>query len=212
MFDLDGAVRTWREEVAARHTLSAADIDELEDHLLLRHRALMMQGRAPEVAWAQAREGLGAPVTLAEEYVKVSGSAWRRLMQAAWALFAVSWVMPVISLGGDESAPGWWAFWQALTGELGVVGALTALTNAVMLRTLWRPSDLDGHRLAASTAAMLAAAILNGWYLMSDMTDGNPATLMAGYYVWWASFGLAAAGLVQRLRSLGVRAAVLSVG
>jgi hypothetical protein len=208
MFDLDDAVREWRREFRRERAFSTRDLDELEDHLRAAYEVELHlnPGLAPARAFTEACEVLGTPETLSGEFAKVEGKAWRRLLRLGWVAYAVAYFLPVVRYGhtfkdifihGD--LPGFEAVWLALTGAGGVVGILSALTNAAMLATLWKISDAGRNRTWLLTVLMMSATILNlCWLFIVD----TPADLFAGYYTWLASFGVAGAGLALRARSL----------
>ena len=209
MFDLDDAVRQWRREFKRERAFSTRDLDELEDHLRAAYEVELHldPGLAPARAFAGACEVLGAPGTLSGEFAKVEGKAWRRLLRLGWVAYAVAYFLPVarygITLGqGDFHEgllPGIEALWLALTGAGGVVGILSALTNAIMLATFWKVADAGKSRTWLLTVLMLSATVLNlCWLVIVD----TPADLFAGYYTWLASFGLVGAGLALRARAL----------
>lgn len=212
MFDLDGAVHAWRREFARERSFATSDLDELEDHLRAAYDVELdlNPGLAPARAFAHACETLGTVDTLSCEFAKVEGKGWRRLLRAGWLVYAVAFFLPVarygITLGqGDFHEgllPGFQAFLVAITGDGGVVGILSALTNLVMLTTFLtfrRISDAGRDRVWLLTALMLVATILNLWWLF----EVDPVSeLYVGYYAWLASFGIAGTGLAMRARAL----------
>jgi hypothetical protein len=119
----------------------------------------------------------------------------------------VSWFLPVHRFGTtllefDVKAgllPGIEALLVALTGGGGPVGVASALTNLLMAATFWRIPDAGRHRVGALAALLLASVVLNLWWLVSADYTGE---LLAGYWAWTASFGVAGAGLALRARAL----------
>lgn len=204
MFDLDAAIHTWRVDLANRRSLSQSDLDELEDHLRCVYDAMIELDSAPEEAWACAREGVGAPEALSAEFRKVDGVAWRRLLKLGWVMFALAFFLPVHRYGdtlfhtslSDGLLPGIQAFLVALFQD-GTLGAASALTNFVMLATMWRIGDRARPALLALAGATGVAFFLNIVWMTSDLTDLRP-----GYFLWWVSFGLVAAGLALRARDV----------
>ena len=92
MFDLDMAVASWRKGLRRRSSLSPRELDELEDHLRA-HFELELELNAtlaPPRAFAIVRADLGEPAVLSREFAKARRPQWKRLLVAAWALFAVS--------------------------------------------------------------------------------------------------------------------------
>ena len=209
MFDLDAAVGAWRARFARDRSFSTFDLDELEDHLRAAYEVELHldPGLAPAAAFEQARSVLGEPEDLAGEFAKVGGKLWRWLLRAGWAVFAVSWLLPVHRFGNtlldmewkDGVLPGAEALLLGLTGLGGPVGVMSALTNLAMAATFWRISDAGRHRVAAMAALLLAGVVLNlSWVVWAD----QPSDLLAGYWAWTASFGVAGAGLLLRARAL----------
>ncbi len=206
MFDLDAAVRRWRDELAGHRSLSAADLDELEDHVRCAYDSLVGRGVEAAEAWALAREGIGAPADLSAEFRRADGVVWRRLLGVGWAMFALSFFLPVHRYGdtlfhvslGDGLLPGIQALLVALQG--GVYGIASALTNALMLLTAWKVSDRGRAQVAALAWATTAAFLLNAAWLWSF--DTFLVDLRVGYFAWWTSFGVVAAALTLRAHAL----------
>ena len=145
MFDLEVEVRRWRERRERQSSLSPRELDELEDHLRARVDLEMEINRvlAPERAFAIARRELGNPAALEKEFAKAGKPRWRRWLLAGWAVFAASFVLPVVP---DWPASEWVPGWGAAMTTLGflilepreaVVGfplyAVSGLTNFLML-------------------------------------------------------------------------------
>ena len=204
MFELDSALREWR-KTARRYSLSATELDELEDHLCSTYFAHVERGTVPGEAFATALQALGEVEHVSSEYRKVRSLSWLRLLKASWAAFAVAFLLPVADGGitllhpdlGEGLLPGFQAIRVAL--EEGGWSTFSALTNALMLATMWRVSALGRMPISVLGMAVLASAFLNGWWL----TEMNPISdLRVGYFLWWASFGLASAALLVRARAL----------
>ena len=210
MFDLDAAVRGWRAGFARERSFTNADLDELEDHLRAAYEVELHldPGLAPAAAFEQARSVLGEPRALRGEFAKVEGRAWRWLLRAGWAAFALSWLLPVHRFGTnllewDLRAglfPGVEALLVALTPGGGPFPVMSALTNVAMAATFWRISDAGRDRLTALGGLLLAAVVLNLWWVAA--WADSPADLLAGYWAWTASFGTAGSGLLLRARTL----------
>jgi len=202
MFDLESSFREWR-KTARRCGLSSTELDELEDHLHCTYLAHRERGAAPGAAFATALRSLGAVQTMSLEYRKVRSLTWQRLLHASWVAFAAAFFLPVAHGGitlfdlnlSEGLLPGFEAIRVAL--EEGGWCALSAFTNALMLATMWRPSALTRVQVSALAAAGVASTLLNGWWLTTGISDLGP-----GYFLWFASFGLASAGLVMRARAL----------
>lgn len=204
MFELDSALREWR-KTAQRHSMSTTELDELEDHLCSTYSAHVERGTAPGDAFATALRTLGTVEQVSAEFRKVRSMTWLRLLKSSWAIFAVAFLLPVADGGitlldpdlGEGLLPGFQAIRVAL--EEGGWSTFSALTNLMMLATMWRVSALGRRPIFALGLVVLASALLNGWWL----TEMDPILdLRVGYYMWWASFGLASTGLLIRARAL----------
>ncbi len=209
MFDLDAAMSAWRAGFARDRSFSANDLDELEDHLRAAYEVELHldPDMAPVAAFEQARAVLGTRDDLSGEYAKVEGKAWRALLTSGWVMFAVSWFLPVhregITLADldwqEGFLPGIQAFLVALGEVDETLGVLSAFTNFLMAATFWRIADAGRHRVALSAALLLASVAPNLWWLAT----ADPWTdLLAGYWAWTASFGVAGVGLALRARAL----------
>ncbi len=209
MFELDDAVRAWRTGFARERSFTTGDLDELEDHLRAAYELELHldPGLAPSTAFAHACDTLGSAADLSGEFAKVEGKAWRRLVRTGWAVYALAFLLPVarygITLGQgdfhDGLLPGIEALLLALKGAGGVTGIFSALTNLVMILTFGRISDAGRSRVGMLAALMLAATVLNLWWLVAV---DQVSDLYAGYYAWLASFELVGTGLALRARAL----------
>ncbi len=214
MFDLDAEVRRWRRRQERRSSLSPRELDELEDHLRARVDLEMEINRvlAPERAFAIARRELGKPAALEKEFAKAGKPRWRRWLVAGWAMFAVSFVLPVVP---DWSAAGWVPGWGAATATLGFlilepreafVGAplhaVSGLTNFLMLATLLELRAARPRRTRWLAGLVGCAAVLNLQWLMgwAEPVALPPLGMGLGYWMWVASFFSVAAALWMRSR------------
>ena len=118
----------------------------------------------------------------------------RTLGWAAGACWLASWFLPVI-----ENYPGWAAFHTVLTGpfrenfpmrgEDAVIHLLSVSTNAVFLALFahWFFDRIVRPALFLKVA--LACLLLNSYWLVEMLRAGERG-LLAGYYLWLASFAL----------------------
>ena len=196
-----------------RSSLSAREVDELEDHLRARIELELEldAGLVPARAFAVARDDIGEATTLSREFARAGTPRWRKLLVAGWAMFAVSWFLPTLV----ESRPvpvapdltfvpnvisGWEAFGWALDGWGGLVGSVSALTNVLMLVTgLWV------YRKRASKARwvapiMVVAAVVNALYWPFWVMSQGDMALRLGFVPWAGSFILAGTALWLRAR------------
>lgn len=209
MFDLDGAVHGWRRQFARERSFSVRDLDELEDHLRAAYEVELDldPGLAPAKAFAYACENLGAATDLSCEFAKVEGKGWRRLVRTGWAMYVLAFFLPVAAYGitlgqvdfHNGLLPGIEALLLALKGAGGPLGVLSALTNVAMILTFRRISDAGRNRVWLLSALMLAATVLNLWWLFEV---DRVSDLQAGYFAWMASFAVVGTGLAMRARAL----------
>ncbi|MCY4574452.1 MAG: hypothetical protein OXF01_16845 [Gemmatimonadetes bacterium] len=211
MFDLDTEVRRWRERQERKSSLSPRELEELEDHLRARvDLELEINATlAPRRAFAIARRELGQPTALEKEFVKAGKPRWRRWLVAGWAMFAASFVLPVIP---EFMAPGWVWGWQVfvIVPAMAVSfpleaswGLLSWITNALIVVTWLKVRGTRTRRARWLAPAMTAATALNLWWAAGHMVDGYWSGLRdyhIGYWAWAASFGCIAAALWMRDR------------
>jgi hypothetical protein len=136
------------------------------------------------------------------------------LIVGAWVVHAVSWFLPATKSFIDGLVPplqGWWAFLFAScalrpcddstfgTWYQTVLSGISVIVTLVFIFAspfAVRSKSRSFQRAFAWT--MTVAFILNvHWYFLhrSDLPD-----LAIGYFLWWLSFGLLAAGLFDRSR------------
>ena len=139
---------------------------------------------------------------------------WRRLVFAAWTVFAVSFLLPAYIEGRlappspDDSARsvvagdaelGWGAFLNALifgdrTGKVSALTNLLMLFSLATLRAKWTRRGLVGGRWLPLVLG--AAGALNLLYWPIWVAGENAvAGLLVGYWVWAVSFVVTAVGL-----------------
>lgn len=210
MFDLDRGVSAWRQRVERTSSLSPREVDELEDHLRARVELEMELDRAltPARAFRIARKGLGAPATLSREFAKAGMPRWRKLLATGWALFAISFFLPLWTSstwpypGDPQTLPGWRALLLFLDGR-GPFETVSALTNLLMLATLFRGRRVRSLLERALPRLLLGCAAYNACHwLVWVAAGGSPWAMGIGYWVWVGSFVCVAAGF--RLQAGGV--------
>ena len=100
-FDLNAAIENWRQELAAQPNLASDDRRELETHLRDAIAGFQQRGLNDEESFWLARQRVGQPQQLGEEFVKANPAAvWRE--RVFWMAFAY-----VI-----------FDLWKSLTGDL----------------------------------------------------------------------------------------------
>jgi hypothetical protein len=131
-----------------------------------------------------------------------------RLIGSAWLIHFTAWFVPVHENGMVRfpgGLPGWEAFRVAFNpiwpynGSSAshwygaVLSSSSALTNLVMLASIpvvLRSSSLMRTRLAWMA---LGSGVINAQWML----DEGRTVLLVGYYLWWASFIVLAAGLFR---------------
>ena len=223
MFDLDTEVRRWRERQERQSSLSPRELDELEDHLRARVDLEMEINRvlAPRRAFAIARRALGQPAALEQEFAKAGKRRWRRWLLTGWAVFAASFVLPVVE---EFLSDGWVRGWEAailpftvlttpfpfeppptLWDVLGALpGPLSSLTNLLMLATLLELRGVRPRRTRWLAGLVSGAALLNLQWLLwwAEPVALPPLGMGIGYWAWTASFFCVAAAMWMRARDL----------
>ena len=212
MFDLDTEVRRWRERRERTSSLSPRELDELEDHLRARVdlELEINSTLAPRRAFAIARRDLGKPTALEKEFVKAGKPRWRRWLVAGWAMFAASFVLPVVPV---VTAPGWVPGWEAAIlaaiwfwGPPETLGdtlvLLSPLTNLLMLATVLELRAARPRRTRWLTGLVTGAAALNLQWLLgwAEPLALPPLGMGIGYWAWAGSFFCVAAGLWMRAK------------
>ena len=202
MFDLEKAVVGWRERQERESSLSARELDELEDHLRARFdlELDLDPALAPATAFAIARRELGEAATLSKEFAKAGKSRWKRLMATGWMLFAGSFFLPVIDMGWLGTFSGWELVWDALSGALAFkdLDLVLMVPNALMLLTvmaLRKPRSALSRWLARLMAGVSTVGLGFGLYALV-----RGVVLGPGLYVWAAAFMCAAVALRKRDR------------
>src|SRR5262245_44622997 len=119
----------------------------------------------------------------------------RILGWSAAACWLAAWFLPVV-----DDYPGWAAFQATLTGpfresfpvrgEDAVIQLMSASTNAVfvVLFAHWFLDRISRPMLYLKVA--LACLLINLYWLVEMLRAGEHDGLLAGYYVWLASFAL----------------------
>lgn len=149
-FDLNTALRVWRESVSATSALPWTDLDELEQHLRDSVANLQQRGLALEEAWWIARRRLGASADLAVEFGKV---------HPEWG-----WKRPLIWMG---------AGWLAVTLASGLAKALASLGLMAVwaIQPLGSIAGLAGVSQSFVRVLTSAGILALGWRLRSRFVE-----------------------------------------
>ncbi len=149
--------------------------------------------------FAMAQGDVGKPARRLRAFAGIGAARDRRLLLAAWILFAVSFFLPVL-----EGDPGWRAFEGALLYG-GFLGRISALTNVLMLLSF---AVLIGHRFRWLPPILALAGVLNlGFWPVTMLGEGDaPTMLQAGFWAWAISFLCTAAALWRSMKANGASA------
>src|SRR5688572_1879462 len=71
MFDLESAIKNWRQQTAANWTGGSSALDELEDHLREEITALTRAGQPEQAAFTKAVARLGDSSVIRREFAKI---------------------------------------------------------------------------------------------------------------------------------------------
>ena len=85
-FDIDQAIRTWRQRLQQHQSLEPGFIEELESSLHDRYEEYLIRGLSPEKAFAQAQEKVMPDSNgVAREYARATNNrAWYKLRLSGW--------------------------------------------------------------------------------------------------------------------------------
>ena len=209
MFELDTEVRKWRTGLERGSSLSARELDELEDHLRARADLELELNPAliPAHAFVIAREGLGQPTAISREFARAGRPRWRRLLLAGWAMYAVSFLLPAYGYSRHDAELTTYGYeiipelvGLTTSGPVWAVGVLW-LPNLIMLMTLPAFRRLRPSR-RAWTAWIVGAtgALPLSLGLVRFGDPGAPFHSGIGFWVWSASFVVVATALWFRRR------------
>lgn len=220
MFELEKALARWRGRQERESSLSPRELDEFEDHL--RARMDLEQELNPErtraQAFAAADQEMGDPQALSSEFARAGRPRWKGLLVAGWALFAASFMMPtfdppfffrppppppsmVTTVPAPlpdpvpEYMPGWEVFVETLSGFLGPLGVVSALSNVLIplaglgLLGRWEMSPRWMVYLLIGATGMNLVM----WTMPVFFED-----LHVGYFAWVASFACVTTALWLR--------------
>lgn len=137
------------------------------------------------------------------------------ILIAAGLLYVAAWLVPVHDGLSHlpDALPGWEALRLALApvwpledlsfedeGVAAVLFFTSALTNVLMVVLALAFSPGSCPTAVWLGWAFVAAALINSHWLLMPVEDTSRVDLQIGYYLWWFSFGAAAAGLFLEAR------------
>jgi hypothetical protein len=197
-FDLNAAIESWRNELAAQPNLATDDRRELETHLRDAIAGFQQRGLNDEESFWLARRRVGQPPQLGEEFKKIMNttSNWNRTLAiAAWATFIISFFLPSYGAWlGWQCAMMHQFFWpQAIHGEWPCIHyLLLTLVNLLMLASpfLLTRFSQNIRQLKWLHHLTFAAVILVWSFVLELLAHKDGTDLRIGCYVWALSFAL----------------------
>ena len=139
-FDLNDALRRWRERLSGSPSFRPGDLEELESHLRDSVASLESAGLSPREAFWVASSRIGTPDALDSEFGKVNADrVW--LDRALWMVVGSLGIQAVASLVSWVSSLSELAAYL-VTGRMGVMGPVGLAAYLAMalaaLAALWR--------------------------------------------------------------------------
>ena len=195
-FDLNAAVQNWQQELAAQPELTPEVRRELETHLCDTVVEFQKHGLNDAEAFLQARQRIGQPKQLGEEYMKANPPQWNRPVAfAAWAMFVISFFLPSYIGGyGYKCVVVPFYFWsEAVRGNPGAIHfQLLTLANVLMLVSPWWLFHFCGtaSRMKWLRWLTLTATVSVWSFIILFIADGSGGELRVGCYAWSLSFAL----------------------
>ena len=134
MFDLNGAISNWRQELGQNEALNTCDLSEMESHLRDEIEDLAGGALSPQEAFIVAAHRLGDTGQIAAEFAKVHGSRmWRR--RFFWMLTGVlTFILAGALSAAAAKACATIAVFVGLRGY--TVGAMESIVGVVVLIAL----------------------------------------------------------------------------
>lgn len=209
VFELDREVQNWRTRVERNSSLSARELDELEDHLRARVDLELELDAAltPARALAIAVKALGELQAISTEFVRAGRPRWRGLLLAGWVLYATSFLMPAFGFSSadiDRTTYGYEVvpeLIQLTASGLTLSVVAMWLPNLILLMTLsaWRRRRPPRKAWTAWIVGATGALPLGlGLLRLGDPGPGFHSGV--GFWAWCASFVVVATALWFRSR------------
>ena len=147
MFDLNEAIRQWRQRMSAGGLQTPAVLDELESHLRDDLEAQVRSCAAPEPAFQAAARRIGHPSALDCEFKKVEGCARARLKEAFLTLAGIPNQYLNTNMNTPSNFEPRWATYLKATGFLApalFLWMLAAIFVTPKLKEICRDAGLPG--------------------------------------------------------------------
>ncbi len=179
-FDLNRAIKSWREQTSRLPSFRAENVDELESHLRESVNRLKGLGLSEEEAWIIAQKRLGIRTELELEFGKINEPVrtGRAVTSMMISIIAAAVLLPV------SGHPFWlvypvWGNYMALISALTVLTFLVVVLPAFALMREWKWE-------------------VPGWLAMvAGLTLGSGVALLVAFLKAWEGVGIAWPALVM---------------
>jgi hypothetical protein len=178
-FDLNAAVESWRNELAAQPNLASDDRRELETHLRDAIAGFQQRGLNDEESFWLARRRVGQPPQLGEEFVKADpAKVWRERIFWMWLAGFLSNTLGGIARSisialalqlhqrGGSAQMAMQITVYALAGLIPIIFAVL-LANGKMVALFSKLTLLVENRLRLAIAALVCIAISSSIWIMA---------------------------------------------
>ena len=166
-FDLNAAIESWRQELAAQPSLASDDRRELETHLRDAIAGFQQRGLNGEESFWLARRRVGQPKQLGEEFVKANpASVWRErvfwmTVSLVGSYLFVTW-KDLLSTWLNPDSYGW-------TELFYLIPLLVLIGAVVMIRRERVPNpnhfeNITRWKVAGALFVILTATILTAYF------------------------------------------------
>lgn len=210
-FDVNEAIRRWRNQLAAAPAFHSADLEELEVHLKDSMAALQAQGLSEAEAFWVAQHRLGTAGALSEEFGKVNGElVW--LERAIWMVVGVLAIGVLSGLAAAVANVAVFGTYLGLASAFqpkpveSVAGIVGWIVNTVAILGLpwwmWRSARKQGscisrlgagltrHPLLAAIGFVCASVLMSAsqvganWYAAKVVSISSYGALMVWHMGW----------------------------
>ncbi|WP_234989158.1 permease prefix domain 1-containing protein [Demequina sp. NBRC 110052] len=201
---VEAEIARWRSYVVARSSVTAADADELEDHLRGQIDDLTAAGLAQDEAFLVAIKRMGSQADVAREFARThSRRLWRQLVLDGGESRPRGTAGPMlgfaVAAGLAVKLP-----WLAIDPERApfdyLLTAMPLLLTVLAAFLWWRRSD-SAATLATVGSVAAGLIALGVAYPFDDSSDTATLALLHGAIVMWLGVGIAYAAGDWRSRN-----------
>jgi len=169
MFDLNEAMKEWREQMLAAGIKSPVPLEELESHLRDDLEQQMDSGKLTRQAFDSAVQRIGQPGALKNEFYKINGTAERKPMKRTLTIFAglfgmfmgISAILPALGKHYRDQ-PGGWTSQETSGLQLGI--ALAIIGASIAFLAIRKHREIRGRK-----AIFACLAALGTYYLFWEI-------------------------------------------